>query len=77
ITCAVAPRDAATVLVAACPMLLLTNTVSGRRSFHKQPPEFCIEWRTATIPAGRTEFTGRVSSNTVCMAISTMGYLFI
>ena len=39
---AVTLRGAGTVLVAACPMPLLTNTVSGRRSFHKQPPEFCI-----------------------------------
>ena len=46
-------------------MLLLTNTVSGRRLFHKQPPEFCIECHTATILAGRTEFIGRVSSNTI------------
>ena len=35
-------RGAGTVLVAACPMLLLVNTVSGRRSFHKQSPEFYI-----------------------------------
>ena len=61
----VPPRGAGTVLVAACPMLHLTNTVSGRRLFHKQPPEFCIECHTATILAGRTEFTGRVSSNTI------------
>jgi len=54
-----------TVLVAACPMLLLTNTVSGRRSFHKQSPEFCIECHTATILAGRAQFIGRVSSNTI------------
>jgi|GEM_PF-3658362 len=46
-------------------MLLLTNTVSGRRLFHKQPPEFCIECHTATILDGRTEFLGRVSSNTI------------
>jgi len=39
---AVTLRGAGTVLVAACPMPLLTNTASGRRSFHKQPPEFCI-----------------------------------
>ena len=39
---AVPPRGAGTVLVAACPMLLLVNTVSGRRSFHKQSPEFYI-----------------------------------
>ena len=62
---AVPPRGAGTVLVAACPMLLLTNTVSGRRLFHKQLPEFCIECHTATILAGRTEFTGRVSSNII------------
>ena len=36
----VPPRGVGTVLVAACPMLLLTNTVSGRRLFHKQSPEF-------------------------------------
>ena len=58
-------RGVDTVLVAACPMLLLTNTVSGRRLFHKQPPEFCIECHTATILAGCTEFIGRVSSNTI------------
>ena len=62
---AVPPRGAGTVLVAACPMLLLTNTVSGRRLFHKQSPEFCIECHTATIIAGCTEFIGRVSSNTI------------
>jgi len=60
---AVPPRGAGTVLVAACPMLLLTNTVSGRRLFHKQPPEFCIECRAATVLAGRVEFIDRVSSN--------------
>jgi len=38
----VPPRGVGTVLVATCSMLLLTNTVSGRRSFHKQSPEFCI-----------------------------------
>ena len=32
---------------------------------HKQSPEFCIEWRTATILSGCTEFTGRVSGNTI------------
>ena len=58
-------RGAGTILVAACPMPLLTNTVSDRRPFHKQPPEFCIECHTATILAGRTEFIGRVSSNTI------------
>ncbi|RJS72955.1 hypothetical protein CW696_02085 [ANME-2 cluster archaeon] len=52
---------AGTVLVAACPMLLLTNTVSGRCSFHKQPPEFCIECHTATILSGRAQFTGAES----------------
>ena len=46
-------------------MLLLTNTVSGRRLFHKQSPEFCIECHTATILDGRMEFIGRVSSNTI------------
>ena len=61
----VPPRGAGTVLVAACPMPLLTNTVSGRRSFHKQSPEFCIECHTATILAGRIEFIDRVSSNTI------------
>jgi len=61
----VPPRGVGTVLVAACPMLLLTNTVSGRRLFHKQSPEFCIECHTATSLAGRIEFTGRVSSNTI------------
>ena len=61
----VPPRGVGTVLVAACPMPLLTNTVSGRRLFHKQSPEFCIECHTATVIAGCTEFTGRVSSNTI------------
>ena len=37
----------------------------GRRLFHKQSPEFCIECHTATILAGCTEFIGRVSSNTI------------
>ena len=62
---AVTLRGAGTVLVTACPMLLLTNTVSGRRLFHKQSPEFCIECHTATILDGRIEFIGRVSSNTI------------
>ena len=61
----VPPRGVGTVLVAARPMLLLTNTVSGRRLFHKQSPEFCIECHTATILDGRMEFIGRVSSNTI------------
>ena len=46
-------------------MLLLTNIVSGRRLFHKQSPEFCIECHTATILDGCTGFLGRVSSNTI------------
>jgi len=53
---AVPPRGAGTVLVAACPMLLLTNTVSGRRLFRKQPPEFCIECRAATILVSRQPY---------------------
>ena len=46
-------------------LLHLTNTVSGRRSFRKQSPEFCIECHTATSLAGRIESTGRISSNTI------------
>ena len=62
---AVTLRGAGTVLVAACPMLLLTNTVFGRRLFHKQSPEFCIECHTATILAGRAQFIDAVSSTTI------------
>ncbi len=56
----VPPRGVGTVLVAACPMLHLKNTVSGRRLFHKQSTEFCIECHTVMILDGRIEFIGRV-----------------